>query len=125
MKTPLRDVTASSENRQLCKRVRDLEAKTGTDLCTEESNVVPSNSIQQSLQKHYSSWTNGAQVPLSAEIDVLKDQQLGRCPGLAHHWFTMKLPANWYPTDMGTSEDGYITVRKCYGSKGTYYLDCE
>ena len=37
----------------------------------------------------------------------------------------MKLPADWYPTDMGTSEDGYITVRKCYGSKGTYYLDCE
>eukprot|EP00961_Rhodomonas_salina_P116599 1569488-Rhodomonas_salina.1 len=37
----------------------------------------------------------------------------------------MKLPADWYQTDMGTSEDGYIPVLKCYGSKGTYYLDCE
>eukprot|EP00961_Rhodomonas_salina_P157318 2118542-Rhodomonas_salina.2 len=44
MKAPLRDITASSENRQLRKRVRDLEAKTGTDLGTEESPQVSADS---------------------------------------------------------------------------------
>eukprot|EP00961_Rhodomonas_salina_P023683 318171-Rhodomonas_salina.1 len=35
------------------------------------------------LRQHYLEWTNGVQIPLRAEIDSLKDQQLGRC--LAHH----------------------------------------
>eukprot|EP00961_Rhodomonas_salina_P203721 2748806-Rhodomonas_salina.1 len=73
------------ESRQLHKRVRDLETSTGTDLGTVPTDNVPMNTtiLDSKLRQHYSEWTNGAQVPLQAEIDRLKDQQLCRC--LAHH----------------------------------------
>eukprot|EP00961_Rhodomonas_salina_P011264 151141-Rhodomonas_salina.1 len=54
---------------------------------------------------HYRSWTNGAQIPLNAEIDRMSDAQLGRC--LAHHNFTLKLPADWYPTGWNVRESGW------------------
>eukprot|EP00961_Rhodomonas_salina_P062557 839891-Rhodomonas_salina.1 len=79
------------------------------DLGTESTDEVPENlntTIPNTtntpirdwkLRQHYSDWTNGEQIPLTAEIDRLKDQQLGRC--LAHHWFVVKLPADWFPPE--------------------------
>eukprot|EP00961_Rhodomonas_salina_P142674 1920718-Rhodomonas_salina.1 len=68
------------------------------------------------MTKHYKAWTHGSQIPMTAEIAVLKDNQLGRC--LAHHCFVMKLPADWFPKSVGTQADGAIMARHCYGSKG-------
>eukprot|EP00961_Rhodomonas_salina_P078540 1056082-Rhodomonas_salina.1 len=77
----------------------------------------------RTLRKHYSEWMNGAQVQLAAEIDCLKDQQLGRC--LAHHRFVVKYPADWFPPDMPTTKEGYIMAKRSWSSKGKHYLDCD
>eukprot|EP00961_Rhodomonas_salina_P168775 2274398-Rhodomonas_salina.1 len=77
LKEPLKDVTASTTNWQLRKRVRDLEAKTGKPLGTDNDDVMPSERLLKTTKKKYSAWTHSSQVPLTAEIAVLKDQQLG------------------------------------------------
>eukprot|EP00961_Rhodomonas_salina_P109492 1473905-Rhodomonas_salina.2 len=103
------------------------------DLGTEPTDVVQENlnttilnttntPIQdRKLRQHYSEWTNGAQTPLTAEIDCLKDQQLGRC--LAHHQFIVKLelPADWFQPELSTRRDGYIMIMRCWNSKGKHY----
>eukprot|EP00961_Rhodomonas_salina_P255311 3450566-Rhodomonas_salina.1 len=75
--------------RQIRKQVRELETRTGMDLGMEPTDVVPENPNTTvlnttntpiwdwKLRQHYSEWTNGVQIPLTAEIDSLKDQQLG------------------------------------------------
>ena len=94
LKKPLGTVP-EQPTRQLRKQVQELETHTGMDLGTEPTDVVPENPnttilnstntliLDWKLGQHYLEWTNGAQIPLTAEIDSLKDQQLGRC--LAHH----------------------------------------
>eukprot|EP00961_Rhodomonas_salina_P173115 2334459-Rhodomonas_salina.1 len=102
LQEPLRAVTADANTWQLRKRVRDLELSTRTDLGTTAEDVRPSEKLRSDARKHSSRWTNGAQVPLSTELDALKDQQLARC--LAHHNFVTKLPQDWFPPDMPIAE---------------------
>jgi hypothetical protein len=75
------------------------------------------------LKRSYKLWTNGRQVPLNAEIEMLSDKQLGQC--LAHHSFVFKLPSDWFDETWNVKKDGYVMARKCYGQKGTHYLDCD
>eukprot|EP00961_Rhodomonas_salina_P034166 459661-Rhodomonas_salina.1 len=85
-----------------------METRTGADLGTTPTDNVTTNTTirDRKLRQHYSEWTNRAQVPLAAEIDCLKDQQLGRC--LAHHRFVIKYPADWFSPEMSTGQDGHI-----------------
>eukprot|EP00961_Rhodomonas_salina_P285431 3857073-Rhodomonas_salina.1 len=53
---------------------------------------------------------------------ALTDQQLAQC--LAHHNFVLKLPADWFPKAWGVSKGGFAMVKKCYGQKTKFYLDC-
>eukprot|EP00961_Rhodomonas_salina_P181053 2443901-Rhodomonas_salina.1 len=79
-----------------------METRTEADLGTTPTDNVTMNTtiLDRKLRQHYSEWTNGAQVLLAAEIDSLKDPQLGRC--LAHHRFVIKYPADWFPPEMST-----------------------
>eukprot|EP00961_Rhodomonas_salina_P029985 403960-Rhodomonas_salina.1 len=126
LKKPLKEVLEQA-TRQLRKRVRELETRAGVDLGTDLMDDVPEDTTirDSEIRKHYSEWTSGAQVPLTAdsEIDSLKDQQLGHC--LAHHHFVIKLPADWYPPELATKRAGYIMVKQCWNSKGKQYLDCD
>eukprot|EP00961_Rhodomonas_salina_P280705 3791920-Rhodomonas_salina.2 len=123
LKKPLKEVPEQA-TRQLRKRVRELETHAGVDLGTDPTDDVPADTTirDSETRKHYSEWTSGAQVQLTAEIDRLKDQQLGRC--LAHHRFVIKLPADWYQHELATKRAGYIMVKQCWNSKGKQYLDC-
>eukprot|EP00961_Rhodomonas_salina_P000924 13194-Rhodomonas_salina.1 len=57
--------------RQLRKRVRELETHTGMDLGTNSADNVTDNTTNRDcqLRKQNADWMNGAQVPLTAEID--------------------------------------------------------
>eukprot|EP00961_Rhodomonas_salina_P235448 3182419-Rhodomonas_salina.1 len=70
----------------------------------------------------YKSWSNGAQIPMDAEIELLSDAQLGSV--LAHHGFVFKLPPDWAPADWLVKGDSFVMAQRCTGSKGTFYLDC-
>eukprot|EP00961_Rhodomonas_salina_P252464 3412445-Rhodomonas_salina.2 len=115
------------ESRQLRKRVLEMETSTGADLGTTPTDNVPTNTTIQDrkLRQHYLEWTNGAQVPLAAEIDLLnlKDPQLGRC--LAHHQFMIKYLADWFPPEMSAAQDGHLMVKRCWSSKGKHYVYCD
>eukprot|EP00961_Rhodomonas_salina_P179211 2418189-Rhodomonas_salina.1 len=60
---------------------------------------------------------------MDAEIELLSDAQLG-CV-LAHHCFVFKLPPDWAPADWQVTGDSFVMARRCTGSKGTFYLDCD
>eukprot|EP00961_Rhodomonas_salina_P246659 3332387-Rhodomonas_salina.1 len=75
------------------------------------------------LWKHYKSWTSGGQVSLDAEIEWLKDNQLGRC--LAHHNLVFKMPVEMYPGDWRVQQDCFVMARRCTSSKNKFYLDCQ
>eukprot|EP00961_Rhodomonas_salina_P055694 748158-Rhodomonas_salina.1 len=128
LKEPSQDTTTGTvgiTNHQLLvwKRVRDLEAVTGRLLGTDLDDMKPSEQLAQATTKHYKAWTHGSQIPMTAEIKELKDNQLGCC--LEHHRFVMKLPADWFPKSVGTQAAEAIMARHCYWSKGKYYLYCE
>lgn len=65
---------------------------------------------ERDSRKKYASWTSGAQVPLAAEIDVLKDSQLART--LAHHRFVVHMPHNWWPLDMQAPKGAMLMAEK-------------
>jgi hypothetical protein len=66
-------------------------------------------------RRDYSSWTDGGQIPLDAEIDALKDNQLARV--LAHHRFVISMPAEWWPDDMPSPQGGVLMAKKANGQK--------
>eukprot|EP00961_Rhodomonas_salina_P214303 2894261-Rhodomonas_salina.1 len=65
---------------------------TGRPLGTDLDDMKPSEQLAQATTKHYKAWMHCSQIPMTAEIAPLKDNQLGHC--LAHHRFVMKLPAD-------------------------------
>eukprot|EP00961_Rhodomonas_salina_P035812 481802-Rhodomonas_salina.1 len=67
------------------------------------------NSTIGSNRNKYQGWSNGAQIPLNAKIEKLKDDQLG-CT-LAHHNFVFKLQANWFPERMAVKKAGYVKAK--------------
>jgi hypothetical protein len=117
---PQQDVQDLVQKRQLLSSIHQA----GEDSEATEDPILESTAqLAKRARSLYKSWTAGAQIPLDAELDRLSDQQLGRC--LAHHRFTFKLPADWFPSEWKVKTGGHIMARKCYGSKGKYYLDCD
>eukprot|EP00961_Rhodomonas_salina_P172916 2331563-Rhodomonas_salina.1 len=99
LQKPTSAISHTEEVWQLRKRVQELEQETGVDLGTISADNVD------------------AQILLNAQIEKLKDDQLGRA--LAHHNFVFKLPADWFPEWMEVKESGYVKAKLCYGQKST------
>ena len=68
--------------------------------------------------------TNGAQVPLDADIKNLSDAQLARA--LAHHKFVFKLPQDyWNNPYTGATSECTVMARRAQGIKKRQYLWCD
>eukprot|EP00961_Rhodomonas_salina_P256018 3460195-Rhodomonas_salina.1 len=103
---PARDDNSTVSREEASLQLRQRAQKLGA--ISYEPPVPPTE--HQLRAKMYKSWSNGAQVQMDAEIQLLSDAQLGRV--LAHHHFVFKLPPDWAPADWRST-----------GSKGTFYLD--
>ena len=112
----LRDVTTGESQQQLQSNLTDVSNV--TDLPLDDEITQPTRA---DLRKHYASWTNGAQIPLQAEIDILQDHQLARV--LAHHRFVTHLPADWRPNLMQTKTGATIMAVKAAQLKGKHFID--
>eukprot|EP00961_Rhodomonas_salina_P230061 3108935-Rhodomonas_salina.1 len=125
------EVSEILENLQKQLRAVTVDANTlhtRTDLGTIAKDAGPSEKLHRDARKHSSRWTNCAEVPLSTELNVLKDQQLACC--LAHHNFVTKPPQDWFLPNMLITEShrerlmdkarptNSWTVRSCNQSSG-------
>eukprot|EP00961_Rhodomonas_salina_P291511 3932056-Rhodomonas_salina.1 len=68
-------------------------------------------------------WVSGADVPVTASLQILSDKLLGRA--LVHHRFQFKLPKEWWYNRKSKQYEAVTAVAtSCKKINCNYYVDC-
>eukprot|EP00961_Rhodomonas_salina_P021744 292594-Rhodomonas_salina.2 len=68
-------------------------------------------------------WVSGADVPVTASLQILSDKLLGRA--LVHHCFQFKLPKEWWYNRKTKQYEAVTAVAtSCKKINSNYYVDC-